>query len=61
MVAGADDYNIKALNLKTGQEAFAFSGHEDEIISLDFDKVGEKIISVSADRTVRVWNFKRFR
>lgn len=29
IVANADDFNIKALNLKTGQEAFAFTGHED--------------------------------
>jgi WD40 repeat protein len=28
---------------------------------LDFDKLGEKIISVSGDQTVRVWNFQKFR
>lgn len=61
LAACTDEFEIKALNLKSQQEAFTFQGHEDEVLNMDFDKLGQRIITASSDKTVRVWNFKKYR
>ncbi|KAF9156582.1 Coronin-7 [Linnemannia schmuckeri] len=50
------DPTIRLWNLKTQEEKLAIKGHKDVIFSCDFNHQGDKIVSVSKDKTIRIWN-----
>lgn len=43
-------------SIETGKQLFPWSGHRDDVISLDVSKNGKLIASRSLDGTVRVWD-----
>jgi len=51
---GGDDMKIHTWAATTGQPLESFSGHTGAVMALVFN--GEKFISASADKTVRVWS-----
>ena len=47
---------IYVWNLRTGEEVFQLSGHTRDVTSLSFSDDGKKLVSASADATVRLWD-----
>ncbi|MFN6275710.1 MAG: WD40 repeat domain-containing protein, partial [Microcystis sp.] len=43
-------------DLVTGQQLLTLTGHQDDVLSLAITPDGEKIISGSADKTIKVWD-----
>ena len=52
----AYDIFQKVWDIQAGTIRRTFTGHEQDIYSLDFSRNGKNIASGSGDRTVRVWN-----
>ncbi|KAF8942827.1 Coronin-7 [Haplosporangium gracile] len=50
------DPTIRLWNLKTKEEKLAIKGHKDVVFSCDFNHQGDKIVSVSKDKKIRIWN-----
>ncbi|KAK9368441.1 WD40-repeat-containing domain protein [Lipomyces kononenkoae] len=58
LATGAEDKQIRVWDIKTKTIRHLFSGHEQDIYSLDFARNGRHIASGSGDRTVRVWDME---
>ncbi|KAK9455287.1 WD40-repeat-containing domain protein [Dipodascopsis uninucleata] len=58
LATGAEDKQIRVWDIKTKTIRHMFSGHEQDIYSLDFARNGRHIASGSGDRTVRVWDME---
>ncbi|KAK7206065.1 WD40-repeat-containing domain protein [Myxozyma melibiosi] len=58
LATGAEDKQIRVWDIKTKTIRHQFSGHEQDIYSLDFARNGRHIASGSGDRTVRVWDME---
>ncbi|EPX72766.1 transcriptional corepressor Tup11 [Schizosaccharomyces octosporus yFS286] len=56
LVTGTEDRQIKLWDLATQKVRFLFSGHEQDIYSLDFSHNGRFIVSGSGDHTARLWD-----
>lgn len=56
LATGAEDKLIRVWDIEHGSIALTFSGHEQDIYSLDFTRNGAMIVSGSGDKTVRIWN-----
>ena len=56
LISGSYDNCLKIWDIKTGQCKKTLTGHTDSVLCLQFDH--EKIISGSADKTIRIWNFE---
>ncbi|NET52396.1 MAG: hypothetical protein F6K09_28015 [Merismopedia sp. SIO2A8] len=50
--------NIKVSNLETGEEILTFTAHSKRVNALDFTPDGTKVISASADKTLKLWNLE---
>ncbi|KAK9478157.1 chromatin-silencing transcriptional regulator TUP1 [Lipomyces japonicus] len=58
LATGAEDKQIRVWDIKTKTIRHLFSGHEQDIYSLDFARNGRHIASGSGDRTVRIWDME---
>lgn len=58
LATGAEDRQIRVWDIKTRSIRYLFSGHEQDIYSLDFSRNGRHIASGSGDRTVRMWDME---
>ncbi|KAI9826809.1 MAG: general transcription repressor [Thelocarpon impressellum] len=56
LATGAEDKQIRVWDIASRMIKHIFSGHEQDIYSLDFSRTGRLIASGSGDRTVRLWN-----
>ena len=50
------DQTAKLWDLETGKEHSTLKGHEGEIVSLNFNADGDKILTGSFDGTAIVWD-----
>lgn len=55
-VAGALNSSIKVWNARTGREIRTLSGHTDRVASLSYNRDGQKLISCSDDKNIKIWN-----
>jgi glucose repression regulatory protein TUP1 len=58
LATGAEDKLIRVWDIQSNKIRNTFSGHEQDIYSLDFAKDGRTIASGSGDRTVRLWDIE---
>lgn len=58
LATGAEDKLIRVWDIQTRSIRNHFSGHEQDIYSLDFARDGRTIASGSGDRTVRLWDIE---
>ncbi|KKP00410.1 glucose repression regulatory protein TUP1 [Trichoderma harzianum] len=59
LATGAEDKLIRVWDIATRTIRNHFSGHEQDIYSLDFARDGRTIASGSGDRTVRLWDIEQ--
>lgn len=58
LATGAEDKLIRVWDIQSRTIRNTFSGHEQDIYSLDFARDGRTIASGSGDRTVRLWDIE---
>ncbi|KAK9461567.1 WD40-repeat-containing domain protein [Lipomyces oligophaga] len=58
LATGAEDKQIRVWDIKSKTIRNVFTGHEQDIYSLDFARNGRFIASGSGDRSVRVWDME---
>ncbi|KAI9746513.1 MAG: general transcription repressor [Claussenomyces sp. TS43310] len=58
LATGAEDKLIRVWDIASNKIRNTFSGHEQDIYSLDFARDGRTIASGSGDRTVRLWDIE---
>ncbi|KEY67295.1 hypothetical protein S7711_04548 [Stachybotrys chartarum IBT 7711] len=58
LATGAEDKLIRVWDIQNRHIRNQFSGHEQDIYSLDFARDGRTIASGSGDRTVRLWDIE---
>lgn len=58
LATGAEDKLIRVWDIHSQAIRYVFSGHEQDIYSLDFSRNGRHIASGSGDRTVRMWDME---
>ncbi len=58
LATGAEDKLIRVWDIASRTIRNTFSGHEQDIYSLDFARDGRTIASGSGDRTVRLWDIE---
>ncbi|KAI9757839.1 MAG: hypothetical protein M4579_003275 [Chaenotheca gracillima] len=58
LAAGAEDRIIRVWDIASRTIKHTFTGHEQDIYSLDFSRSGRYIASGSGDRTVRLWDLE---
>ncbi|MCJ1468453.1 general transcription repressor [Pseudocyphellaria aurata] len=58
LATGAEDKQIRVWDIQSRSIRHTFTGHEQDIYSLDFARNGKHIASGSGDRTVRVWDIE---
>ena len=58
LATGAEDKQIRIWDIQKKRIRHLFTGHEQDIYSLDFSRSGRLIASGSGDRTARVWDME---
>lgn len=58
LAAGAEDHQIRVWDIQTRKLRYLFTGHEQDIYSLDISRNGKHIASGSGDGTVRIWDLE---
>lgn len=58
LATGAEDKQIRIWDIASKSIRHVFTGHEQDIYSLDFSKNGRFVASGSGDRTARVWDLE---
>ncbi|KAL8755844.1 MAG: hypothetical protein Q9199_003356 [Rusavskia elegans] len=58
LATGAEDKQIRVWDIASRTIRNTFSGHEQDIYSLDFSRDGKHIASGSGDRSVRLWDIE---
>ncbi|KAI9316074.1 WD40-repeat-containing domain protein [Dichotomocladium elegans] len=56
LATGAEDKKIRVWDITNTRIRNTFTGHEQDIYSLDISRDGRVIVSGSGDRTVRIWS-----
>ena len=56
LATGSMDQTAKLWDLEVGKEHSTLKGHEGEIISLNFNADGDKILTGSFDGTAIIWD-----
>ena len=55
-IYGFDEAIFKCVDAQTGQEMLTLEGHPDTVISVSFSPDGKRIVSGSANRTIKIWD-----
>jgi len=55
VISASNDQTIRMWSIETGFEKLSFEGHIQRVTDVDFTPDGQRIVSVSQDRTVIVW------
>lgn len=50
------DQTARLWDVETGKEVTALKGHTGEIVSLNFNAEGDKILTGSFDKTAMIWD-----
>jgi dynein assembly factor with WDR repeat domains 1 len=58
IATGSMDNTSRLWDVETGECLHTLLGHTAEIVSLDFDTQGQRIITGSFDNSVRVWDVR---
>lgn len=58
LATGSMDNTSRLWDVETGECLHTLLGHTAEIVSLDFDTQGQRIITGSFDNTVKVWDVR---
>ncbi len=61
IATGSMDNTARLWDVETGECLHTLLGHTAEIVSLDFDTQGQRIITGSFDNTVKVWDVRNGR
>ena len=48
--------SLKVWDAQTGQETLTLKGHSGYVLSVSFSPDGKRIVSGSADKTVKIWD-----
>jgi WD40 repeat protein len=58
IVAGCDDGTVRICDVETGKERAVLKGHTEAVTAVAFGPDGKQIVTGSADKTVKVWQFR---
>jgi WD40 repeat protein len=59
--AGFGDHSIRVWDVQTREELRRYTGHERAVCGLAITGDGKQFVSVSSDKTLRLWNMPRIR
>jgi WD40 repeat protein len=61
LIASAQANLVKCYDASQGQEVLSLAGHEDLVHALVFSPEGNKLVSASQDRTLKIWSLDKIR
>jgi eukaryotic-like serine/threonine-protein kinase len=56
LACAGENNTVKVRDVATGREVHSLVGHTEAVLSVNFSPEGDRLMSVSADLTARVWN-----
>lgn len=60
LVGVSSGNNVLLLNSENGRQEKLLVGHTDLVKVVEFSRDGKSVISISDDRSIRIWNLKTF-